>query len=174
MFRDIAELECQLARAFNAADSTVVILADMATLPAEAWPGLVMKLHPSVALFDYQWNILPFWKAAKRVLNDPEAEQPEMTPERLEQPVSCLVWRNQIKTDSLRTHSPQTHSTQTRFRSLDTEEAHAIHLVQQGASFAQLCETLAEQVDDPEQIPLRAAGFLKTWIESELVAELCY
>jgi hypothetical protein len=48
-------------------------------------------------------------------------------------------------------------------------EAGAVDAIVDGASFGELCELLAADVD-PAEVALRAASFLKTWLSEEILA----
>ena len=55
------------------------------------------------------------------------------------------------------------------FRSLDADEAAALDAVVAGNSFGELCELLAARFD-PERAAVRAAGWLRRWVEEGLIA----
>jgi hypothetical protein len=150
--QEMAILEWMLIEAFDATDAPVVSEGDAAVIPPERWPALKLILHPSVRWFNYHWNILPVWKAATENNDIPELV-------RLDSKAWCVVWR---------------HNLMTRYRSLDTDEVVVMKAVQGGENFAGLCEQLAEQGTEPEQVPMRAAGILKTWLSSGMVSRLHY
>lgn len=150
--REMAKLEWMFIEAFDAADAQAVSEDDAAAVPPQQWPELTLTLHPSVRQFDYYWNILPVWKAAAEGSNLPELV-------RLNSKACCIVWR---------------HELMTRYRSMDADEAIVMVAVQAGENFAGLCERLAELGMEPEHVPLRAAGILKTWLASGMVSQLHY
>lgn len=148
--QEMAILEWMFIEAFDAADAPVVNEAGAASVPPERWPILTLTLHPSVHWFDYRWNILPIWKSAME-----DSDLPELV--RLDSKGCCVVWR---------------HDLMTRYRSMDADEVIVMKAVQGGEDFAGLCEQLAEQGTEPEQVPMRAAGILKTWLASGMVSQL--
>ena len=152
---EMAEFEWTLVNSFNAADQESIHESDVAQVPAEKWPELGFGFHPSVYTFPYQWNILPIWWAHKE-------RQPLPKTQQLSAPETCLVWRRGLKT---------------LFRTLENDEVLLLTAARDAADFSQLCELLSEQIGEieaPQQIPLRAASLLKTWITDEMVANLNY
>jgi hypothetical protein len=100
-------------------------------------------------LLDLHWNVPWLWQALDRGQTPPE-------PERGETPVVWLIWRQQLDP---------------RWRPLDVDEAWALQQALAGSDFATLCEGLLEWVD-AANAPLRAAGFLKSWLAHGLVTGL--
>jgi hypothetical protein len=147
---EMAEFEWALVDAFNASDEPPITENDVAQVPPDQWPEICFVFHPSVRSVTYHWNILPVWQAHK-------AAKPLPAPEKLPQPETCLVWRQNLKT---------------LFRTLEVDEAQMFVAAQQGANFSQMCELLSEWIDDAEQTPLRAVGLLKTWISQELLVDI--
>lgn len=147
---EMAGLEWAFTESFDAADAELVTEADAAVIPAAAWPGLIVAFHPSVRCLILWWNTPARWRAAKR-------EQKPPQPLRLPEPTACLLWRQALTT---------------QFRTLAADETVALRAAMAGASFAEICGALAETLQDQEQVPMRAAGFLKGWLASDMVAEL--
>lgn len=143
---EMAAFEWALSDAFDAPDDTVLTVADMAAIPADAWPGLRFRVHPSVRRLDLQWNVPELWQAAR----DDKVAMPQAFPH----PVGWLVWRRELET---------------LFRSLAVEEAFALDALRTGRTFAEICETLTEWID-PSQVAGHAAGLLKRWIEDGVLA----
>lgn len=147
---EMAQLEWSFVNVFDAADVVLATESDAAMILPEAWPLLSVKFHPSVKVLSLWWNTLPRWRAGKE--GESVAE-----PERLSQASACLLWREDLKT---------------RFRSLETLEAVALHAALTGANFSELCGVLANELSDQEQVPMQAAGFLKTWLSAGMITEL--
>ena len=162
---ELASFEWALARAFHAADvASVVGEHDLAVLPAEAWPGLCFGFHPSVQVLQQSWNILSYWNSVKEWLSLTEQEGSAQNiaseiPQPMPKTRSCLIWRQGLITG---------------FRSINDLEAAALECLMDGQSFSAMCAIIGAHSDDPEQASLQAAGLLKTWIGSEMVAELRY
>ena len=72
----------------------------------------------------------------------------------LDKSQSYLIWRQDLDV---------------RFREQADDEAHALTLVGQGATFEALCDGLCDWID-AEHVPIRAASLLKTWIFEGLLA----
>jgi len=147
---EMAQLEWHFVGAFDAADSMVATEADAAAIAPEAWAALKIKFHPSVRTMAIWWNTLTRWRTAKNTETVPE-------PVRLLAPAQCLLWR---------------HALVTQYRSMEADEAAALQAALAGADFSELCGALAEEIQDPEMVPMKAAGFLKTWLAAGMVTEL--
>ena len=150
--QELAVFEWTFIEAFDAKNAPVATEADAAQVPAERWPELGIQLHPSVHWFPYHWNILPVWKAATN-----EDAIPEII--KLEQTEYCAVWRQGLMT---------------QYRTLAEDEAVLMRGVKDNCDFAQLCELLTAMDIDPAQVPMRAAGMLKTWLAQGMVSGLLY
>ena len=109
-----------------------------------------MVFHPSVSWFSYEWNTITLWNAVKDEQQIPAAEK-------LNQSERCLVWRHELRT---------------LFRTLEHHEARVFPQMLAGSTFGELCELLAEYVEDTEQVPMQAASLLRTWINNGLISEL--
>jgi len=144
---ELAEFEWTLGLAFNAANVCLFSEQDMARIPSEAWPGLRFILHSSVHRLNFEWNIPEMWRALT-------ADPP--TPVSAEHNLSSpwLIWREQLVT---------------RFRSMPVDEQHALDKVLEGGSFNEVCEELAMLMNESD-VPLRAAGLLKGWIDQGLIS----
>lgn len=148
--KELATFEWLLLSAFDAENTTIITAADIAQVTPEAWPSLTIKLHPSVHWFEYQWNILPIWKAASDQQNLP-------VPTKLESRYTCMVWRQDLST---------------QYRTLNPDEAALLSHVAQGANFATMCEVLTQFMEDPDAVPLRAVSLLKTWLLADMIVSL--
>jgi hypothetical protein len=149
VFADMAAFEWAMSDAFDAEDSPVASVDDMARIPPEAWPELRFAPHASLRRLDLRWNVPAVWKAI-----DTEQEPPEL--EDGEYPVAWLVWRRELRT---------------YFRSLDVAEACALDAMRHGETFAEICEGLTEWID-AQNVPAHAAGLLKLWLGDGLIREI--
>ena len=89
--QELAVFEWTFIESFDAENATVATEVEAAQVPPDKWPELEIKLHPSVHWFDYEWNILPVWKATTSDESVPELEQ-------LENKEYCVVWRQDLMT----------------------------------------------------------------------------
>jgi hypothetical protein len=146
---EMAALEWAISEAFDAPDSPVMPLDEVAAIPPDAWPDMRFQLHASVRLVELRWNAPLIWKAIK-------AEQVPEKPEPEEWPITWLVWRQDLKT---------------YFRSLTVDEAWALDSARSGNSFADLCEGLCEWID-AQNVAQHAAGYLKHWVGDGLIGAI--
>jgi hypothetical protein len=63
VFAEMAAFEWAKSDAFDATDSAVVCINDMAAIPPDAWPGLRFVPHASLRRLDLRWNVPTVWKA---------------------------------------------------------------------------------------------------------------
>jgi len=147
---EMAQLEWSFVGAFDAADAEAATEADAATIAPEAWAELTIEFHPSVRTMAIWWNTLTRWRMAKNAETVPE-------PVRLAEPAQCLLWR---------------HELMTQYRSMEADEAVALQAALAGANFSELCGALADEIQDQETVPMKAAGFLKTWLAAGMIVEL--
>jgi hypothetical protein len=146
---ELAAFEWAFVEAFDAVDQTAVGVADMAQIPPDAWPRLEIGAHPSVQTVTTRFNTLNVWNAAKAELQLPAAMDQTDT-------VACLVWRKDLTCV---------------FRSMERTEFAAWSTVARGANFAVMCDALLDWLP-ADEIPLRAATLLRTWLVDGLIGAL--
>jgi len=147
----MADFEWALAGAFDAPDCAPpdcapLGFADLAGLPAEAWPGLRLLFVPSLRRRDLDASVPEAWSAIQAGVPPPPPAGGPVLP--------WVVWRRDL--------TPH-------FRPLEADEAAMLDAARDGADFAALCETLCTW-HAPDAAPARAAGLLRAWIEQGLVA----
>ncbi len=140
---DLARFEWALLDAFDAPDAEPVSADALRALAPEAWADLRLALSPSVRIVRAGAPVDRAWTAA--IDGDP-------IPEIGSQPTILRVWR-----DDLRVFH----------RAIDEVEACALEAVASGASFAQVCEALAELA--AEEAAARAVAVLQRWFADAIV-----
>jgi hypothetical protein len=146
---ELARWEWKIATAFDAQDATTLAAEQLASIAPDAWPELRFTFHPSVQRIALTTNVVAIATAAADNLSLPRPATQGRT--------EWLIWRQNLEV---------------QYRSLDTVEAAAIDAVIGGATFGELCETLAARGEDEDQVPLVAAGMLKRWIVDQCLSEL--
>ena len=144
---ELATLEKALADAFDGPDAEPLRLAELAEVPPESWPGLVLAPHPTAIRLTFATNAAQLWSALKD-------EAPPVKPVRLPEPQAILVWRDGFMA---------------RFKPLSTEEAMMWDEAAKGVRFSVLCEMIATFAGEDEA-ELRAASYLKDWIDMGMLA----
>lgn len=147
---ELADFEWKMGLAFDAADALVVQVDDMASVSPEAWAGLQFILHPSLQRINYVCNTIPLWQALTHDQKLPELQQSSES-------TAWILWR---KPGYL-----------IQFYSLSCEEAWALDNLLQGISFGALCEGLCQWIN-PEDVGMRAASYLKGWIQKGMISRL--
>jgi hypothetical protein len=143
---ELAALEKALNDAFDAADTPVVTVADVTSIPPEEWSRLMLKPHPSCERLDLASNALAIWSALSRG-DAPPAPQP------LDQPQAVIVWRGPA--------NPMV-------RAMGAEEAMLWDEAARGGPFGVLCE-MAATYDAPETAAWRAASCLLGWLNAGML-----
>jgi hypothetical protein len=144
---EVARFEWTLAEVFDAPDAATLERAALKVVEPDAWAKIKFRFHPSVRRMTLVWNTVNVWQAVSR---DEEPPQPELAP----QPVHWLLWRQDFKN---------------YFRSLDAAEDAALDAALLGLTFAEICAAMSEQLTE-EEIPLRAAALVGTWVDSGIIA----
>jgi hypothetical protein len=146
---ELAALEGALGDAFDAEDAGHVALAGLAACDPVSFASMALAIHPSARLLTFKSNAASIWSSLK-------AEERPPSPIMLQAPQDILVWRQ---------------SYTSRFRLLGGEETMAFQSARQGLPFGVICEMIAT-FGDPDTAGIRAATYLRGWIESELVVAL--
>ncbi|MEW6353348.1 MAG: DNA-binding domain-containing protein [Pseudomonadota bacterium] len=146
---ELAAFEWALIDAFDAPDGAVTGVADIAALPAQAWPAMRFVLHDSVRRLDLAWNA-PSIRDALKEERVPDA------PRKSETPQPWLIWRQELNT---------------YFRALSAPEGWALDAARAGHDFAAVCAGLCQWMAE-EQAAASAAGFLRRWAGDGLIKEV--
>jgi hypothetical protein len=148
---ELAQWEWTVAAAFDASDADPLGLDALAGISTEEWPDLRFQFHPSVHTLYLQTNAAVIFQALSE-----EAKVPGAVVFRT--PQVWVIWRQELTT---------------RYRLLDENEAQALQTLAGLAPdrvglFKEMCETLC-QFHDTYDVPLIAAGMLKTWLTQGLI-----
>jgi len=143
---DLAKFERLLMDVFDAADATSIDMNTLSDIPAEQWPEMMLRLHPSVRCFATQWNCVDIWRAIKAGQSPPNSVCSDNQ--------AWLLWRND---DHL-----------TEFRSVSVDEFHLLNAAINNDTFASLCEALLEW-HAVDEVAEKAWQFLSRWTESSLI-----
>jgi hypothetical protein len=146
---ELAKLERALNDAFDAPDAPLVTFADLQAFDPTMIAAAILTIHPSMQLLKATTNVTSIWSALKSQERPPKAAA-------LPEPIDILVWRQ---------------SSASRFRLLGAEEAMAIGEAAKAVPFGVLCEMVAV-MNDAGTAALRAGGYLRGWIEAELISAI--
>jgi hypothetical protein len=147
--RDLAELERAVNDAFDAPNSPTVSLGELALIGAECIAMARFQASPSVRRLSVTTTVADMWPALL-------ADAPVPAAQMLDAAAEILVWRQ---------------NESSHFRVIDSEEAMAFDEMRNGVPFGVLCEMIAV-MGDPDSAALRAAGYLRSWIESTIIAAI--
>ena len=146
---ELARFEWALAHVFDAPDVCPMAHAELEHLEAARWPKLVLRTVPALQIVTLTSNAVRWWRAAC-------AGAPRPRQWRAQRAVQWLLWRRELAL---------------YFRPMAAAEAGALQTLQQGRTFALLCEQLAAR-GTPERAAAHAATLLRTWIEEGLLVSL--
>jgi hypothetical protein len=137
---DLARYERALHDAFDAADAPPLTAAALAAVPADAWSGLRLTLHPSLQLLACDWPVVGVRAAAERgeAVTDPPSG-----------PVRLCVWRQNLVVFHC---------------ALDAVEFAALTALAAGASFAEVCAAAGEMGGPAGDAAQRVADALAGWL----------
>ena len=150
-YAEMARFEWALRKAFDAKNEDPLGIDALQAIPIERWGDLQFTFHQSVSRMDLEWNTPQLWAAI-------EAESNPIPPEKLEQPLAWLIWRQELIN---------------HYRSLDVDEGWALDSALAGVDFESLCQGVCEWIDE-EHAPARVAGFLGNWINEGLLTDIQY
>jgi hypothetical protein len=146
---DMARFDWALAFAFDARDAPAAGLADLIGIPPEFWGSVRLTFHPTLDGFVVS---TPVDEARPRLLENADVA--------LDRAARCeraiMAWRT---------------GHDVKFRAIDPLEHAALQAMRDGATFGDMCELVAQNID-PEAAPLRAAQILQGWLEWGIVARV--
>lgn len=148
---DMARFDWALAHAFDAADAPAAGLAALAAVPPEFWGGVKLDPHPTLDAFAISTpvdTVRPLLLADAGAPFDRAARTTG----------ALMVWR--IGYDL-------------KFRAIDPVEYGAVAAVRSGASFGDLCEFLATQME-ADQAVMAAARILRGWLEWGIIRDISH
>ena len=146
LLAELASFERCLLDAFDAADAPRLDWTAFETMPAERWPGLRLRLHPSLRHLPLRTHAVATWQSLGDVA-DGDAVMDVV-------PAAVFVWRDAARV--------------TRFRAFAANEQAALAGVIAGRDFARICEDQLA-FDDVASIPPRMIGWLRAWVDDGLV-----
>ena len=144
---ELAAFERALLDSFDAADATAATWDALVALPESAWPGLRVRLHPSLQRQATQTNCVQVWMAAQA---GEELPKRDLAPK-----FDWAIWRDSEQV--------------TRFRSLPDTEAAALDHFMAGGDFAQGCEALLSYLPEAD-VTGTALGYLGQWCADGWIA----
>lgn len=146
---ELAQFEWSMTLVFDAADSAILQIEEIAHIPPESWINMRLRAHPSTHRINLSWNVVQIWEAILEGQSPPESVQnPSQIP--------WILWRRDLIN---------------RFSSLTEDEAWAIDAVLKELTFGEICEGLCQWVEE-QDAGMHAASLLKGWIQSGLLAEV--
>jgi hypothetical protein len=116
----------------------------MRAIPAEQWSMIELRSHPGVEILRGEWRVSDVLSAVERGDNWAAPAQESN---------AVIVWR---------------HGASVQYRILEDAETHALTLLQQGASFAVICETIASANVSSHEVTL-IGELLARWLADGII-----
>lgn len=147
---ELAKFEWTQTLVFDAADSTVIKIEEIAKISPEHWNNMRFDFHPSVHRLNLSWNVVQIWQA---ISDNQSPDEPVQQPA-----VPWMLWRRELVN---------------QFCSLSESEAWAMDAIRNKSIFGEICEGLCKWVDKQEAA-MQAASLLKGWIQAGLLSTVTY
>jgi hypothetical protein len=116
---ELARLERATLETFHAPDAPTLTDDAMRGIPPEQWPTIELRAHPAVEIFHGEWRVSEVLRAVES--GEKWGEPPHET-------TTVIVWRQ---------------GTHVHYRILEDAETGALLLLQKGAAFATICDSIA-------------------------------
>jgi hypothetical protein len=142
----MAKLDWTISIAFDAADEPSLGMAELASIPPDAWAGLRLLPQANLHTLDCTYNVDAFRRAADR-----GAARPHLR--RYAKPRRLLVWRQAMSV---------------HYRRLDEDEWQVLAAARRGEAFATLCALLAERHGETAAMG-RMVALLQAWAGAGLL-----
>ncbi len=146
---EIAALIKALIVSLEAADAPILSYEALQVIPAQNWPSLCFKSHPSVQCFSFAWNSFAIWQALAQGKSVPN---PQL------EACYCVVWRKELQSYAL---------------TLTEAEAVTLKALQAGVCFADICEAIySKGFMNEAQSATWVANLLARWLDEHLFSEV--
>jgi hypothetical protein len=122
---DLAQLERAVVEVFHGTDEAALGPDALRATPPEDWPAMKLRIHPAAQILALEWRVSELLRAV-------EEGHPWKPAER--GAVKVLVWRCNARVF---------------YRDLERAEADALEAASRGATFAEICDVVAANDQDP-------------------------
>lgn len=146
----IADFEWAKGTVFDAPDTHIFTLADLAAITEQTWETATFHFIPAMTRLVYDYNVPQIWQAVADDRQDSE-------PTALETPMPWVMWRKDL--------NPHWYS-------MSAEEDWFFIQARRGKNFTELCEGLSQWIDDETQIAQRAAEIVRRWIDEKMLLNI--
>lgn len=143
----MADFEWAKGTVFDAPDTGIFTLEQLAVLPESSWETATFQFIPAITRLVYDYNIPQIWQA----VNDDKQDQ---EPTALDTPMPWLMWRKSLNPN---------------WYSMEADEDWFFIQARRGENFTTLCEGLSKWIDGEEKIAQRAAEIVRRWIDEQLL-----
>jgi hypothetical protein len=146
---DLALIERGLTDSFDSEDAPIIRVEDLQSIDPDAFEAARLVFHPSLRPIQVSTNAVDIWSSLRK-------EKAPPAPAALEDSATVITWRQ---------------GGGAKMRQLAAEEAMAMSSASEGVPFGVICEMVAV-MGDLETAAMRAATYLRHWIEAELVSSV--
>jgi hypothetical protein len=141
---ELARLERTILDVFHAANAIALSAEAMRTIPSQQWSTVSLKTHPAVELLHNDWRVTDVMGAVESGRKWREPAHRKST---------VIVWRRDGRV---------------YYRDLEEAEAWALALLSEGASFAAICEVIADLAAGSDQVAL-ISRLLAQWLADGII-----
>ncbi len=139
---EMADFEWKMALSFDAENSTVLTIEQLAAIESQQWAKMQLLVHPCVYHAAFNWNTVDTWHKAM--------QQESAPPRRLAATEYYLIWR--------KNYAPS-------YAPLTAIEYWLFSECLNHARFAEICEGLCQWYAE-EEVALQAVIIIKKWIHA--------
>lgn len=143
----IADFEWAKGTVFDAPDTEIFTLSQLAEISPDAWENATFRFVPAMTRLIYDYNVPQIWQA---IDNDSQDSEPTL----LDTPMAWVMWRKDL--------NPHWYS-------MSEDEDWFFIQARQGSDFTELCQGLSQWVDDEQDIPAKAAEIVRRWIDEKML-----
>ncbi len=154
---EITAYEWAIENSMDAADGPHLTFDELAKLNPESWGQLSLKLHPSTQILGFAYPTPELVNALQKEAEEEEEQATVARPELIhtDSPEPWLIWRFDLRV---------------LFRSLSPEQYRMLTAVQGGQTFAEVCDTLCQFMEE-DKVVLFAAENLRQWVAEGVFSE---
>jgi hypothetical protein len=141
---DLAKLERAVVEVFQGPDDAALDPDSLRATPSEEWPSMKLRIHPAAQILALEWRV----SEPLRAVEEGHPWKPAVRGA-----VKVLVWRR---------------NAHVFYRDLERAEADALEASSRGATFAEICDAVANANDED---PVAAMNrLLARWLSDGLLA----
>lgn len=175
--KEMADFEWIMGEVQHTTDIPSIEPNALLSVPSEMFGEIKVTFTGSMQLVSYHWNVPQIWGILEHRDSDSNSDTSKTTPHEITHSKNNEIDQN---TESAKNNNPKIypdltdsaiaedwlmyrHERQIFYRSISIIDALTIKLMQNNASFAELCEALCEHMEE-DKVPEFAISHLQQWL----------